>query len=69
MNDEALIESANAHCFHARAHRRRAHRNGEVNLPFLNGMPKIRATAIDKLNGNARTSFLIRIQPRYDLRV
>ena len=69
MNNEVLIESADAHCLHARTHRRRAYRNSKVNFPFLNGMPKIRATAIDKLNGNARTSFLIRIQPRYDLRV
>ena len=69
MNNEALIESADAHCLHARTHRRWAYRNGKINFPFLNGMPKIRATAIDKLNGNARTSFLIRIQPRYDLRV
>ena len=69
MNDEALIEPADAHCLHARTHRRRAYRNGKINFPFLNGMPKIRATAIDKLNGNARTSFLIRIQSRYDLRV
>ena len=69
MDDEALIEPADAHCLHARAHRRRAYRNGKINFTFLNSMPKIRATAIDKLNGNARTSFLIRIQPRYDLRV
>ena len=69
MNNEALIESADAHCLHARAHRRWAYRNGKINFPFLNGMPKIRATAIDKFNGNARTSFLVRIQPRYDLRV
>lgn len=69
MNNEALIESADAHRLHARTHRRRAYRNSKVNFTFLNGMPKIRATAIDKLNGNARTSFLIRIQPRYDLRV
>lgn len=69
MNNEALIESADAHRLHARTHRRRAYRNSKVNFTFLNGMPKIRATAIDKLNGNARTSFLIRIQSRYDLRV
>ena len=69
MNDEALIEPADAHCLHARTHRRRAYRNGKINFPFLNGMPKIRATAIDKLNGNALASFLIRIQPRYNLRV
>ena len=69
MNNEVLIESADAHCLHARTHRRRAYRNGKINFPFLNGMPKIRATAIDKLNGNALASFLIRIQPRYNLRV
>ena len=69
MNNEALIESADAHRLHARTHRRRAYRNSKVNFTFLNGMPKIRATAIDKLNGNALASFLIRIQPRYNLRV
>lgn len=69
MEDEALFKLADAHRLHSRAHRRRAHRDSKVNLPFLNGMPKIRATAIDQLNSHTRTSLLIRIQLRYNLRV